>query len=152
MFLMLMSVTFDGLLSIPAWKRFQGQLPHGFTVGSAGYVFVAMVAFAVLVGLAWTVFGLFAKGVRDVGHLRPCRPQVFHHRLQHLRRHDHRLVLPPRAQHQLLLRDRHRLRRQLDAQVAARHHDPARRIEDLVDAGQRLRLLDLRDYRRRLSC
>jgi hypothetical protein len=28
-----------------------------------------MVAFAVLVGLAWTVFGLFARGVRDVGHL-----------------------------------------------------------------------------------
>ncbi len=68
-FLMLMSVTFDGLLAIPAWKRFQGQLPHGFTLGSAGYIFVAMVAFAVLVGLAWTVFGLFARGVRDVGHL-----------------------------------------------------------------------------------
>ena len=68
-FLMLMSVTFDGLLAIPAWKRFEGQLPHGFTVGSAGYIVVAMVAFAVLVGLAWTVFGLFAKGVRDVGHL-----------------------------------------------------------------------------------
>jgi hypothetical protein len=68
-FLMLMSVTFDGLLSIPAWKRFQGQLPHGFTVGSAGYIFVAVVAFAVLVGLAWTVFGLFARGVRDVGGL-----------------------------------------------------------------------------------
>ena len=28
-----------------------------------------MVAFAVLVGLAWTVFGLFARGVRGVGHL-----------------------------------------------------------------------------------
>jgi hypothetical protein len=68
-FLMLMSVTFDGLLAIPAWKRFQGQLPHGFMVGSAGYIFVAMVAFAVLVGLAWTVFGLFARGVRDVGKL-----------------------------------------------------------------------------------
>jgi hypothetical protein len=68
-FLMLMSVTFDGLLAIPAWKRFEGQLPHGFTVGSAGYITVAIVAFAVLVGLAWTVFGLFARGVRDVGHL-----------------------------------------------------------------------------------
>ena len=62
-------MTFDGLLAIPAWKRFQGQLPQGFTVGSAGYIFVAMIAFAVLVGLAWTVFGLFAKGVRDVGRL-----------------------------------------------------------------------------------
>jgi hypothetical protein len=68
-FLMLMSVTFDGLLAIPAWKRFEGQLPHGFTVGSAGYIAVAMVAFAVLVGLAWTVFGSFARAVRDVGRL-----------------------------------------------------------------------------------
>jgi hypothetical protein len=68
-FLMLMSVTFDGLLAIPAWKRFEGHLPQGFTVGSAGYIFVAMVAFAVLVGLAWTVFGLFSRGVRDVGRL-----------------------------------------------------------------------------------
>ncbi|HZT64890.1 MAG TPA: hypothetical protein VFA11_03790 [Acidimicrobiales bacterium] len=68
-FLLLMSVTFDGLLATPAWKRFELQLPPSFSVGSARYVAVAEVAFLLLVGLAWTVFGAFARAVRAVGRI-----------------------------------------------------------------------------------
>ncbi|MGH7750680.1 MAG: hypothetical protein ACREQ5_38805, partial [Candidatus Dormibacteria bacterium] len=66
-FLLLMSVTFDGLLATPSWKGFEAQLPPSFSVGSTRYVLVAEVAFAALVGLAWLVFGLFSLAVRRLG-------------------------------------------------------------------------------------
>ena len=65
--LMLMSVTFDGLLATPAWKRLELQLPPRYSVGSSGYVVLAMASFAVLVGLAWVVFGGFSGAVRRAG-------------------------------------------------------------------------------------
>lgn len=68
-FLLLMSVTFDGLLATPAWKRLELQLPPSFSVGSLRYIVVAEAAFITLVILAWAVFGLFARAVRSVGRL-----------------------------------------------------------------------------------
>ena len=41
---------------------------------------------------------------------------------------------------------RHLCDRQLDAQIAARHHDALRRLDNLVQIGQRGRFLDLRQY------
>ena len=68
-FLLLMSVTFDGLLATPAWKRLELQLPPSFSVGSARYVALAEAAFITMVFLAWVVFGLFSRAVREVGRL-----------------------------------------------------------------------------------
>ncbi|HET6810762.1 MAG TPA: hypothetical protein VFH50_07110 [Acidimicrobiales bacterium] len=68
-FLLLMSVTFDGLLATPAWKRLELQLPPSFSVGSGRYVALAEAAFLTLVLLAWVVFGGFARAVRQVGRL-----------------------------------------------------------------------------------
>ena len=68
-FLLLMSVTFDGLLATPAWKRLELQLPPSFSVGSGRYVALAEAAFITLVLLAWVVFGGFSRAVRRVGRL-----------------------------------------------------------------------------------
>ncbi|HET6875359.1 MAG TPA: hypothetical protein VFH70_11295 [Acidimicrobiales bacterium] len=68
-FLLLMSVTFDGLLATPAWKRLQLQLPPSFSVGSGRYIVLAEAAFLALVFLSWVVFGLFAHAVDRVGRL-----------------------------------------------------------------------------------
>jgi hypothetical protein len=68
-FLLLMSVTFDGLLATPAWKRLELQLPPSFSVGSARYIAIAEAAFITLVFLAWVVFGTFSRAVRQVGRL-----------------------------------------------------------------------------------
>ena len=62
--LMLMSVTFDGLLSTPQWKDLKGLLPAGFQPGTAGYVLIGVGAFLSLLAIAWLVFGLFAVAVR----------------------------------------------------------------------------------------
>ena len=68
-FLLLMSVTFDGLLATPAWKRLELQLPPSFSVGSARYIVLAEAAFITLAFLAWVVFGGFSRAVRRVGRL-----------------------------------------------------------------------------------
>ena len=65
--LMLMSVTFDGLLSTPQWRDFKDVLPAGFRPGTAGYVLVGVASFIALVALAWLVFGLCARAVRAAG-------------------------------------------------------------------------------------
>jgi hypothetical protein len=67
--LMLMSVTFDGLLATPYWKRLELQLPPDFSVGSIRYIVLAEAAFIALVALAWSVFGLFSLVVRRGGGL-----------------------------------------------------------------------------------
>jgi hypothetical protein len=68
-FLLLMSVTFDGLLATPVWKRLELHLPPSFSVGSARYVVLAEASFLTLVVLAWVVFGTFSRAVRQVGRL-----------------------------------------------------------------------------------
>ena len=66
-----------------------------------------------------------------------------HHRFQHLGRDDHRLALQPAQLHQLLLPARHVLVRDLDAEIAAGHHDRVGQADDVLDPFQGLRLLDL---------
>lgn len=65
--LMLMSVTFDGILSTPEWRDFKQLLPSGFQQGTPGYVLVAVASFVALIVLAWLVFGLCAVAVRAAG-------------------------------------------------------------------------------------
>ena len=88
------------------------------------------------------------RHVRDFGARGRGR---VHHRLQHLRRHDHRLAGVAAGAHDGLLRDRHLLRRHFDAKVAARHHHGVGRGDDVPDAVERGRLLDLDQDMRALA-
>ena len=85
-------------------------------------------------------------GVRDVARLGARRLRLVDHRLEHLRRRDHRLPSVERALDDPLLEERHRRRPDLHAEVAARDHHRIRLLEDLVERVDRLRLLDLRDH------
>ena len=67
------------------------------------------------------------------------------HRLEHLRRGDHRTAELVAERDDALLRDRHLLERQLDAEVAARDHHRVGRAHDALDVLERGVLLDLRD-------
>ena len=80
-----------------------------------------------------------------VRHLGAGRLGVLDHRLEHLRGDDARLAVPQRGRDQGALRDRHRLRRELDPQVAARDHDPVGRGQDRLDPVDGLGPLDLGD-------
>ena len=82
--------------------------------------------------------------VRDLG---PRRHRAFDHAFEHLRGHDHRLGLCPRCAHQALLDRRHRMDRQFHPQIAPRHHDPVRGVEDRGKGLHRRGLLDLRQDR-----
>jgi len=66
--------------------------------------------------------------------------------LEHLRGGDHRLADLQAAQDDALLEQRHRGGADLDAEVAAGDHHPVRLDQDLLERGDRLRLLDLRDH------
>ena len=70
---------------------------------------------------------------------------MLHHRFEHLGGDDHRLVVAAGAIDELPLHGGDLLRRQLDAEIAAGHHDAVGRLEDCVDVGERLGPLDLRD-------
>ena len=69
LFLLLVSVSFDGLLSTPAWKTFVVKLPSGMVPGTAPFLLFETAVFAGLVGIAWLLFGGFATAVRAVGRL-----------------------------------------------------------------------------------
>jgi hypothetical protein len=60
--LLLVSVSFDGLLSTPQWTSLSRGLPTGWTPGTPGYQVVATLAFATLTGCTLTLFGIFAVG------------------------------------------------------------------------------------------
>ena len=88
--------------------------------------------------------GAVVDGGRDVGRLGPRRRRRLDHRFEHLRRDDHRLAGRRQSADQLLLPAGHVLRRDLDAEIAARHHDarrPARTMSSM--RVERRRLLDL---------
>ena len=74
--LLLVSVSFDGLLSTNAWKTLRTSLPAGIAPGTTGYLILSTAAFAVLVLLAWALFGGFAAAVRASGRLRGSLPQI----------------------------------------------------------------------------
>lgn len=69
LFLLLVSVSFDGLLSTPAWKQFAVKLPAGLAPGTTPFLLFETAVFAGLVGVAWLLFGGFAAAVRAVGRL-----------------------------------------------------------------------------------
>ncbi len=61
--LLLVSVSFDGLLSTPAWKTLRTQI----SLTGVAFELVETAAFALLVLVAWALFGGFAALVRRVG-------------------------------------------------------------------------------------
>lgn len=70
--LLLVSVSFDGLLSTDAWKTIRVQLP----LGGLGFELFETAAFAALVGVAWALFLGFATLVRRAGRIERSRLAV----------------------------------------------------------------------------
>ncbi len=74
--LLLVSVSFDGLLATPAWKAFAEHLPAGLHRGQPGYpVFLLLVFLGVLAAI-WAIFTGFAAAVRAAGRLEAPLLQV----------------------------------------------------------------------------
>ena len=92
--------------------------------------------------------GTVQDGVGNVRGLRASRQAARSHRLQHLRRRDHRLTDKAGAGDELLLQDGHLLDRHFHAEVAARNHDSVAGLENLVKALQRVCPFYLRDNER----
>ncbi len=67
--LLLVSVSFDGLLATPGWKSFRDTLPEAVRAGRPGYAAFLLIVFIALVALIWAVFGGFAAAVRAAGRL-----------------------------------------------------------------------------------
>ena len=84
--------------------------------------------------------------VRDVARLGARRLGRVDHRLEHLRRGDHRLAALEALEDDPLLQQRHRRHADLDAEVAARDHDRVGLVEDVVEHLDGFGLLDLRDH------
>src|SRR5581483_11115272 len=78
--------------------------------------------------------------------LRACRLGVVDHRLEHLRRGDHRLAALERLRDHALLDERDERRTDLDPEVAARDHHRVALGQHVVEHVDGLRLLDLRDH------
>lgn len=70
--LLLVSVSFDGLLATPAWKTFRTSIP----LSGVPYELLQTAIFAALVGVAWLLFGGFATLVRRAGRLRGSTLEV----------------------------------------------------------------------------
>ena len=67
--LLLVSVSFDGLLSTPAWKSAEVKLPAGLAPGTTPFLLLETLVFLTLLGVAWLLFGGFAAAVRRAGGL-----------------------------------------------------------------------------------
>ncbi|MEO6797006.1 MAG: hypothetical protein ABI401_05435 [Candidatus Dormibacter sp.] len=67
--LLLVSVSFDGLLATPGWKQLVNALPASLQPGAAGYTMLLLAVFVLLVGLIWALFAGFSAAVRAVGRL-----------------------------------------------------------------------------------
>ena len=65
--LLLVSVTFDGLLSTPQWKRFTDSLPGSIQPGNAENTVVATLALIFLTAVMLTLFGAFAMAAARAG-------------------------------------------------------------------------------------
>jgi hypothetical protein len=67
--MLLVSVSFDGLLATPAWKNLVAALPESLRPAAPGYTVLLVLVFAGMVVLIWAIFAGFAAAVRAVGHL-----------------------------------------------------------------------------------
>ena len=67
--LLLVSVSFDGLLATPGWKNAVTALPDALRPGTAGYTVLLLAIFGALVCLIWALFAGFSVAVRAVGRL-----------------------------------------------------------------------------------
>ncbi|HEV2012360.1 MAG TPA: hypothetical protein VGR77_00525 [Candidatus Dormibacteraeota bacterium] len=67
--MLLVSVSFDGLLATPVWKNATSQLPASLRPGAPAYTVLLLIVFLAMVGVIWTLFAGFAAAVRAVGHL-----------------------------------------------------------------------------------
>jgi hypothetical protein len=67
--MLLVSVSFDGLLATPAWKNLVLGLPDSLRPGAPGYPVLLLVVFVALVGVIWGLFAGFAAAVAAVGRL-----------------------------------------------------------------------------------
>lgn len=65
--LLLVSVSFDGLLSTPLWNRIQQGLPDSFSVGTLAYGLFSVIIFLLIAVVIWEVFSLFSKAVSKAG-------------------------------------------------------------------------------------
>jgi hypothetical protein len=65
--LLLVSVTFDGLLSTPQWKRLTGALPGDVEPGTGANTVFATLALVTLTALMLTLFGMFAVAAARAG-------------------------------------------------------------------------------------
>ncbi|HSW80446.1 MAG TPA: hypothetical protein VLG47_06725 [Candidatus Saccharimonadales bacterium] len=65
--LLLISVSFDGLLSTPLWSHFEHKLPVAFIPGTKDYEMLAVAVFLLLALAIWLVFFGFAYAVRIAG-------------------------------------------------------------------------------------
>ncbi|HJY79481.1 MAG TPA: hypothetical protein VKK81_00120 [Candidatus Binatia bacterium] len=66
--LMLISVSFDGLLATPAWKSAKLALP-GILKATSAYDALLVIVFVLLGAFIWSLFFSFAAAVRAVGRL-----------------------------------------------------------------------------------
>lgn len=67
--LLLVSVSFDGLLATPSWKNAVGLFPPGLRPGTSGYSLLLLIAFLAMLGLIFGLFAVFTAAVRAVGRL-----------------------------------------------------------------------------------
>lgn len=65
--LLLVSVSFDGLLATPSWRHAVGVLPESVRPGTAGYAFLLLTVLVAMLGLIWGLFAAFTAAVRVAG-------------------------------------------------------------------------------------
>ena len=89
--------------------------------------------------------GAVEDRVGHVGRLGAGGPPRMLHAVEHLRGHDHRLLIPLAGADDLLLHHGNRGDVDLHAEVAAGHHHDVGGLDDRVEVVDRLALLDLGD-------
>ena len=81
----------------------------------------------------------------DIGNLRAGRSNRRDHRVHHLRRDDNWNAAVVRSLDQPALKHWKLLKRNLKAEISARHHQTVSGVDDLIDVVKRGTALDLRD-------
>jgi hypothetical protein len=66
--LMLVSISFDGILSTPLWSDFHHKLPQSYTIETLSYQLIASGIFLAVALALWFIFSLFAAAVANAGN------------------------------------------------------------------------------------